>query len=116
MSDRLRVLPWIGGGTRDFPNAAISPLVSPVDESVVADMVDADAAAVDAAVTNAHAAFVANQEAPTSRRVEWLMAAADAADKIEAAVRQNAGLIAEQILAGEREEGDDDGEEAAAEE
>ena len=35
MSDRLRVLPWIGGGTKDFPNAAISPLVSPVDESVV---------------------------------------------------------------------------------
>jgi len=83
MSDRLRVLPWIGGQTKDFPNATMSPLVSPVDESVVADMVDADAAAVDAAVTNAHAAFLAHQEAPTSKRVEWLMAAADAADKIE---------------------------------
>src|SRR5215468_5148928 len=61
MSDRLRVLPWIGGGTKDFPNAA----------------------AVDAAVTNAHAAFLAHRDAPTSKRVEWLMAAADAADKIE---------------------------------
>jgi recombination protein RecA len=40
----------------------------------------------------------------------------DISNKIEAAIRQNAGLIAEQILAGEREEGDDDGEEAAAEE
>jgi recombination protein RecA len=38
------------------------------------------------------------------------------AGKIEAAVRQNAGLIAEKILAGEREDEDDDGEEAAAEE
>src|SRR5215471_3915533 len=39
----------------------------------------------------------------------------DVANRIEAAVRQNSGLIAEQILAGEREEDDDDGEEAAAE-
>ncbi|HTS42428.1 MAG TPA: recombinase RecA [Xanthobacteraceae bacterium] len=37
----------------------------------------------------------------------------DIAQKIEAAIRQNAGLIAEQILAGEKEEGDDGGEEAA---
>ena len=47
MSDRLRVLPWIGGEAKDFPNATTAPLVSPVDERVVADMVDADAAAVD---------------------------------------------------------------------
>jgi recombination protein RecA len=40
----------------------------------------------------------------------------DMAGKIEAAIRQNAGLIAEKILAGEREDQDDDGEEAAAEE
>jgi recombination protein RecA len=39
----------------------------------------------------------------------------DMAGKIESAIRQNAGLIAEQILAAERAE-DDDGEEAAAEE
>src|SRR5712691_9441318 len=83
MSDRLRVLPFIGGKTKDFPNAAVAPLVSPVDETVVADMVDADAAAVDAAVNNAHAAYLANLDVPTSKRVEWLMAAADAADKIE---------------------------------
>jgi recombination protein RecA len=38
----------------------------------------------------------------------------DVAKAIEAAIRQNAGLIAEQILAGEKEEGEDsDGEEAA---
>jgi len=83
MSDRLRVLPWIGGQAKEFPNATMAPLVSPIDEKVVADMVDADAAAVDTAVKNAHAAYLANLEAPTSKRVEWLNAAADAADKIE---------------------------------
>jgi acyl-CoA reductase-like NAD-dependent aldehyde dehydrogenase len=83
MSDRLRVLPWIGGQAKEFPNAATAPLVSPVDERVVADMVEADAAAVDAAVQNAHAAYLAHQEVPTSKRVEWLNAAADAADKVE---------------------------------
>ena len=83
VSDRLRVLPWIGGRTKDFPGGAVSPLVSPVDETVVADMLDADATAVDIAVTNAHAAYLAHREAPTSRRVEWLNAAADAVDKIE---------------------------------
>jgi recombination protein RecA len=39
----------------------------------------------------------------------------DISNKIEAAIRQNAGLIAEKILAGEREDEDDDGEEAAEE-
>src|SRR5712672_1669707 len=83
MSDRLRVLPWIGGKSKEFPGATLVPLVSPVDESVVADMVDADALAVDAAVANAHAAYLAHQETTTAKRVEWLMAAADAVDKIE---------------------------------
>src|SRR4029077_18192038 len=49
----------------------------------VADMVDADAPAVDAAVANAHAAYQAHQETTTAKRVEGLMAAADAVDKIE---------------------------------
>ncbi len=39
----------------------------------------------------------------------------DMANKIEAAIRQNSGLIAEQILAGEREEDSDDNKEAAEE-
>src|SRR6202042_2347695 len=38
----------------------------------------------------------------------FLKANPDIAAKIEAAIRQNAGLIAEKILAGEKEEGDDD--------
>jgi recombination protein RecA len=40
----------------------------------------------------------------------------DMAAKIEASIRQNAGLIAEKILAGEKEPGDDDEGEAVAEE
>ena len=39
----------------------------------------------------------------------------DISGKIETAIRQNSGLIAEQILAGEREADDGDGEEAAGE-
>src|SRR5258705_13781903 len=85
MSDRLRVLPWIGGKSKEFPGATLAPLVSPVDESVVADMVDADALAVDAAVANAHAAYLAHQETTTAKRVERLMGAADAVDKIDPA-------------------------------
>jgi recombination protein RecA len=37
----------------------------------------------------------------------FLRANPEMADKIETAIRQNAGLIAEQILAGEREDDDD---------
>jgi recombination protein RecA len=44
----------------------------------------------------------------------FLKANPDISTKIETAIRQNSGLIAEQILAGEREA--DDGEETAAEE
>jgi recombination protein RecA len=38
----------------------------------------------------------------------FLKANPDIAGKIETAIRQNAGLIAEKILAGEEGEGDDD--------
>src|SRR3982074_3908089 len=91
MSDRLRVLPWLGGKSKDFPGATLAPLVSPVDESVVADMVDADAPAVDAAVANAHAAYLAHQDTTTAKRVEWLMAAAHAGGQI--APGERAALI-----------------------
>jgi recombination protein RecA len=40
----------------------------------------------------------------------------DIANKIEAAIRQNSGLIAEELLSGEKEPGDDDGDDEAAEE
>src|SRR5579871_252450 len=83
MNDIPRLMPWIGG-TTDAGGAAFSPLVSPIDETVASHMVESDAGIVDAAVKHAHRAYVANQEATTAKRVEWLMAAADAMDKIEA--------------------------------
>src|ERR1051326_1438104 len=83
MNDIPRLMPWIGG-TAEAGGAAFSPLVSPIDESVASHMVESDAGIIDAAVKHAHRAYVANQEATTAKRVEWLMAAADAMDKIEA--------------------------------
>jgi acyl-CoA reductase-like NAD-dependent aldehyde dehydrogenase len=83
MNDIPRLMPWIGG-MADAANAAFSPLVSPIDESIASHMVESDAGIVDAAVKHAHRAYVANQEASTAKRVEWLAAAADAMDKIEA--------------------------------
>ncbi len=85
-SEPPRLLPWIGGVARTDPSTAFLPLVSPIDEAPVSRIAESDAAVVDAAVENAHAAFLANQESTTGKRVAWLMAAADAVDKAEAAI------------------------------
>jgi len=83
MNDIPRLMPWIGGSA-SAAGAAFSPLVSPIDESVASHMVESDAGIVDAAVKHAHQAYLANQDATTAKRVEWLNAAADAMDRIEA--------------------------------
>ncbi len=83
MSDPKRLLPWIGGASKPASSATYSPLVSPVDEQTVGQMIESDAAIVDAAVTNAHAAYLANEGVTTATRVGWLSAAAAALDKIE---------------------------------
>src|SRR5215218_4803431 len=77
---------WIGGSATAGSTPRLSPLVSPVDEKVAAHMVEADAALVDSAVRNAHAAFLTNIDATTAKRVDWLNAAANAVDKIEAEI------------------------------
>ena len=84
MTIPVRHLPWIGGAASAAPSAQFSPLVSPIDESVESHFIELDAGVVDAAVKHAHAAFVAHQDAPMAKRIEWLTAAADAIDKIEA--------------------------------
>ena len=84
MNDIPRLLPWIGGTASAPSGAAFSPLVSPIDESVASHMIESDTGIVDAAVKHAHQAYLAHHEATTAKRVEWLMAAADAMDKIEA--------------------------------
>jgi len=83
MNDIPRLMPWIGGAA-SAPGAAFSPLVSPIDETVASHMIESDAGIIDAAVKHAHKAYVANYEATTAKRLEWLHAAADAMDKIEA--------------------------------
>ena len=83
MTIPLRHLPWIGGVANAQANAQFSPLVSPLDDSIDSHFLESDAAVVDAAVQHAHSAFLAHQDAPIAKRIEWLLAAADAIDRIE---------------------------------
>jgi acyl-CoA reductase-like NAD-dependent aldehyde dehydrogenase len=76
-----QLMPWIGGAVKF--EAAFSPLVCPIDDSIASQMIESDAAVVDAAVRHAHAAFLAHAHSTTAQRVQWLLAAADAIDKIE---------------------------------
>src|SRR2546425_1207602 len=76
-----QLMPWIGGPVKF--EAGLSPLVCPIDETVASQIIESDAKVVDAAVKHAHAAFLKHQDATTAKRVEWLLAAADAIDKIE---------------------------------
>ena len=79
-----QLMPWIGGPV-EF-KARLSPLICPIDDSVASQMIESDASVVDAAVKHAHAAFLKHQEATTAKRVEWLLAAANAIDKVEDAL------------------------------
>ena len=83
MNIPVRHMPWIGGAA-DAAGASFSPLVSPIDDTIASQIVESNAAIVDAAVKHAHAAYLKHMDATTAKRVEWLLAAADAIDKIEA--------------------------------
>ena len=76
-----QLMPWIGGPAKF--DAGLSPLVCPTDDSVASHMIESDAKVVDAAVKHSHAAFLQHQDATAAKRVEWLLAAADAIDRIE---------------------------------
>src|SRR5246500_4259049 len=76
-----QLMPWIGGPVKF--EAGLSPLVCPIDETVASQIIESDAKVVDAAVKHTHAAFLKHQAPPPAKRVEWLLAAADAIDKIE---------------------------------
>jgi acyl-CoA reductase-like NAD-dependent aldehyde dehydrogenase len=54
--------------------------------TVVARVIDSDAAVIDCAVESAYAAFLAQQEVTVAQRIDWLVAAADTAAKAEAAI------------------------------
>src|SRR5438128_6169034 len=77
-------MPWIGGPVKFV--AGLSPLVCPIDETVASQIIESDAKIVDAAVKHAHAAFLKHQDATTAKRVEWILAAADAIDRSEAEI------------------------------
>jgi acyl-CoA reductase-like NAD-dependent aldehyde dehydrogenase len=77
-----QLTPWIGGATKF--DAQFSALLCPIDNSVASEFMESDAKVVDAAVKHAHAAFLAHSSATVAKRVEWLLAAAEAVDKIEA--------------------------------
>ena len=55
-----------------------------MDDSIASEILASDAKVIDAAVKHAHAAYLKHQDETIAKRVEWLMAAADAIDKIEA--------------------------------
>ena len=76
--------PWIGGASASATK--FTSLVSPVDEKEVAQIADSDAAVIDAAVKDAHAAYLANRESTVAQRVTWLNACADAIEKAEKAI------------------------------
>ncbi|MEA2937824.1 MAG: hypothetical protein QOC56_1328, partial [Alphaproteobacteria bacterium] len=84
MNAPIRHMPWIGGAAEAPAGATFSPLISPIDETVASQIIESDAGVVDAAVKHAHAAYLKHMDATTAKRVEWLNAAADAIDKIEA--------------------------------
>src|SRR5215212_5183566 len=76
MNVPVRYLAWIGGATTAAPDATFSPLVSPIDETSASQIIESDAAVIDAAVKHAHATHLKHMEAPASKRIEWLQAAA----------------------------------------
>ena len=76
--------PWIGGASASATK--FTPLISPIDEKEAAQVADSDESVIDAAVKNAHAAYLANRESTVAQRVAWLNAAADAIEKAEKAI------------------------------
>src|SRR3984893_14442054 len=76
-----QLMPWIGGATKF--EAQFSALVCPMDDSIASQIIESDAKVIDAAVMHAHAAFLKHRDTTVAKRVEWLLAAADAIDKIE---------------------------------
>ena len=86
MSEAKILSPWMGGAPKTDGQAKLSKLISPVDETVAAQIVESDAGIVDAAVKNAHDAYLANRESTVAQRVAWLSAAADEVEKSEKAI------------------------------
>src|SRR5262249_43715492 len=76
-----QLMPWIGGAQRF--EAPLSALICPIDDSIASEIIESDAKVIDAAVKHGHTAFLKYRDTTVAKRVEWLLAAADAIDKIE---------------------------------
>jgi acyl-CoA reductase-like NAD-dependent aldehyde dehydrogenase len=74
--------PWIAGQEDKVAGRRTYTLISPVDNQPAAEIVDSDAAVIDAAVKSAHAAFRANRKQPMAVRAGWLNAAAKEIDAV----------------------------------
>jgi acyl-CoA reductase-like NAD-dependent aldehyde dehydrogenase len=85
MTEIPRFSPWIGGSTKTATGKC-TPLVCPIDESVIGEIVESDPGMIDKAVTNAQAAYVKHRESTTASRMGWLNTAADALEKSEPAI------------------------------
>lgn len=75
--------PWIDGRDDKVPGRRTYNLISPVDNKVAAEIVDSDAAVIDAAVKNARAAYAANRKQTMAARQGWLNAAARELDLVK---------------------------------
>ena len=72
--------PWIGGRDDAAPGRPVYELISPVDGRVVSAIVDSTDDVIDAAVTDARTAFLANRGQSMAVRAGWLAGAATEID------------------------------------
>ena len=91
MTDKLHS--FIDGKTVEHAGNT-TPLISPVDLSVFAEMVEAPTEIVAQAVESAHLAYTANRRASLAQRVQWLNNAAAA---VERAVPEITALLIQDI-------------------
>src|SRR5262249_39516957 len=76
-----QLMPWIGGAV-EFETGPPPPRC-PLHETPAPPNIESHPQGVEAAVKPANAAFLKHQDATSGKRGEWLLAAADAIDKIE---------------------------------
>lgn len=88
-----RIGSYIGGRTLDHPGEGLA-LIRPQDGATIGRIAEAGIAGVEAAVSAAASAFVAERRAPLHRRLAWLKSAAAA---LAAAGDEIAALISEDV-------------------
>jgi acyl-CoA reductase-like NAD-dependent aldehyde dehydrogenase len=93
MSTLPRLDAFIAGKPHASSGGA-STLLSPIDLTPFAELIECPEATVDAAVGNAHAAYLAHRKSTLAQRAQWLNAAAGA---IEAAVPEITAMLIRDI-------------------